>query len=117
MVRYWLAGAAALALTTSFAAAQSSSSASDTTITTTPGYTAPAPAQSYSETRQQRTFDANGVETTKTEHVDKSQTINNSDGSLSSETRVQTGESTTIQPPPPATVSTYRSQTTTTTDK
>jgi hypothetical protein len=112
MVRYWLAGAAALALMTNFAAAQSSST--DTTIMSRPGYPPAPPTQSYSETKSQRTLDANGVETTKTEHVDKSQTITGGDGSLNAETHVQTsGETTTVAPP----VTIYRSQTTTTTDK
>jgi hypothetical protein len=110
MVRYWLAGAAALALMTNFAAAQSSSS--ETTIITKPAI--PAPVESYSESRSQKTLDSNGVETTKTEHLDKSQSISGGDGSLNAETHIRTsGETTTVVPPMPT--STYRSTTTTTT--
>jgi hypothetical protein len=113
MARYWLAGAAALALMTNFASAQTSSS-SETTIVTKPAMPAPAPVESYSESRSQKTLDSNGVETTKTEHLDKSQSITGGDGSLNAETHIRTsGQTTTVVPPMPT--STYRSTTTTTT--
>jgi hypothetical protein len=120
MLRYWLAGAATLALVTNVASAQVTSSETTTTVTRPAVIVpvpppVPVPAPNYSETRTQRTIDANGVETTRSEHVDKSQTITSGDGALSAETHVRTqGETTVVTPPA---VSTYRSTTTTTTTK
>jgi hypothetical protein len=65
MTKYWLAGAAAFALTTGAALAQSTLSDSSTTVTTT----TPAPVvNTYNTTKSQKTVDANGTE------IDKSQT-------------------------------------------
>ena len=109
MLRHWLAGAATLALSTTVASAQVTSS--ETTIITRP---VPAPTQSYSETRSQRTIDANGVETRESQHIEKSESVGNGPGTLSAESHTRTtGETTVVTPP----VSTYRSTTTTTTTK
>lgn len=114
MVRYWLGGAAALALTMNFASAQTMSS--QTTVVTQPAVPAAAPTQSYSETHSERVIDSNGVETNKTEHLEKSQSITSGNGALSAQTHVETGGATTVVVPP--VVTTYRSTTTTsTTDK
>jgi hypothetical protein len=67
MTRYWLAGAAALALMTGAVFAQGMSSDTKTSTTTTSSSTAPA-AGSYSSTQTQRSIDSNGDAT------DKSQT-------------------------------------------
>lgn len=118
MTRHWLAGAAAFAMMTGVALAQSTSSDTTTSSQSTTTANSPPVTGSYSASKTQKTIDANGAET------DKSQTYKNgiSGSSATSSTRTKapdgSNESTYHEERTnsPAADTTTTSKTTTSTD-
>ena len=109
MMRSLMGGIAAVALMSGAAFAQNSYSSSTTTVT----QTAPSPmaqplppppmnGPSYNRTTTVRQVDPSGVETERTESVQKQQSYSDQDGMLGAQTTTRTQSSvTTASPPPP----------------